>query len=76
MWSHLLKKSLMENFVFCAVETLPFHKNLHTRKLGEIKVFSLTFFDRSKPISCQFHFYINLLQAKNPISYPLKTSED
>ena len=30
IWSHLLEKSLMENFIFCAVllsETLSFHKN-------------------------------------------------
>ena len=27
IWSHLLKKSLMENFVFCVVMTLNVEKN-------------------------------------------------
>ena len=36
-WSHLLKKSLLENFIFCAVCAFP--QNFHIMILGEISVF-------------------------------------
>ena len=29
IWSHLLKKSLMENFIFCAVHIVPFAEYIH-----------------------------------------------
>ena len=31
IWSHLLEKSLMENFIFCAVNTLDFIRTIKTR---------------------------------------------
>ena len=46
IWSHLLKKFLMENFIFCTVpiclkfcRNFAFPQNFHTKKLGKISVF-------------------------------------
>ena len=36
IWSHLLKKSLMENFIFCAVFVLKL-KNLKLRPVNEFR---------------------------------------
>ena len=33
IWSHLLKKSLMENFIFCAVRAFPDDEYRHTFQL-------------------------------------------
>ena len=35
IWAHLLKKSLMENFIFCAVLRLPkLHESVHKASVG------------------------------------------
>ena len=46
IWSHLLKKSLMENFIFCAMNSREslvvlrmFLQNSHCSKLGEVFVY-------------------------------------
>ena len=41
IWSHLLKKSLMENFIFCAVDVTLF--NAVERDILRCSVTSLTF---------------------------------
>ena len=32
IWSHLLKKSLMENFIFCVMKILPLYGKTHVRE--------------------------------------------
>ena len=39
IWSHLLKKSLMENFIFCAVTDLPRHSYTEQKLKFSIKDF-------------------------------------
>ena len=39
IWSHLLKKSLMENFTFCAVCAIPLRHSLHIQQKYKVLVF-------------------------------------
>ena len=74
IWSHLLKKSLIENFIFCAVITrtylsLLFHTHTHTRARTHTRLcvkipenfFSLLFHGK-----ISFHFSCNLFQVCHP----------
>ena len=48
IWSHLLKKSLMENFIFCAVITKVMNKDSSTTS-GNIYLFKLK---KNSPKQC------------------------
>ena len=41
IWSHLLKKSLMENFIFCAVKYLNFRRLFHITDKYQISIISM-----------------------------------
>ena len=61
-WSHLLKKSLRENFIFCAVS----HKGLYKTKIGSSFFLAL--------LSRLIYHDNNSLLANVHILYPLKNN--
>ena len=57
IWSHLRKKSLIENFIFCAVNLLPLPKGKSSRsqmffKIGVVKNFTNSTKKKSASESC------------------------
>ena len=48
IWSHLLKKSLIENFIFCAVTNHVFLRTFHS--LPDLKIYKLVLFYRGSMI--------------------------
>ena len=74
IWSHLLNKSLMENFIFCAVNKLPQVLGICQRQvqmlgnpLEELKQFYLIHFFGDSVPALRLLFFIG---SKNPI-FPL-----
>ena len=71
IWSHLLKKPLMENFIFCAVDVAFFQKNMVTfdcilSKSFKVSTLTIAFVTSRVKISTQTH---NFLQICCPYVY-------
>ena len=65
IWSHLLKKSLIENFIFCAVYRCWLKRNLYQWRVGMLFIIFYTIYFKSgctlirlnfTRISCEFNF--------------------
>ena len=68
IWTHLLKKPLMENFIFCAVSIRhyyylrPFLEKFENKIFKNIIFLRLAFFEKIKKPIKLVHFLLNLGQ--------------
>ena len=65
IWSHLLKKSLMENFIFCAVELTSFKCQTKIRKALYIKGLDLILNKQKKTLNITIWVCVGILLFLN-----------